>query len=131
MTASDPTVTDVYERSEACLGSDRRLAFLAELVYELSLAARGLYPPDGTDEREAVAGFIAHNEMLQVLSASLRADLGGRGRGYPDRALVEALAGKARTWGREAILKAALKYALAETVSHPQPVAAGVDKSRA
>jgi hypothetical protein len=117
MPASDPTASDVYERAVACLGSDRRLAFLAELVYELSLAARGLYPPDGTEARRAVAGFIAHNEMFQVLADPLRADLGGREGGYPDRALIEALVSKARIWGREATLRSALNHALDETMA--------------
>jgi hypothetical protein len=117
MTIHDPTAADIYERAVACLGSDRRLAFLAELIYEPSLAARGLYPPDGSEERRAVAGFIAHNEMIQVLAAPLRVDLGGGEGGYPDRALVEALVSKARIWGRESTLQAALGYALEETAA--------------
>ena len=116
MTWTDVSPVEVLDRSVACLGSDRRLAFLAERVYELSLAARSLYPRPDTDEYRAAAGFICHNEFFQVLASQLRADVGGLNGGYPKEALIEALAGKASTWGCEAGLRDALERAL-ETIS--------------
>ena len=113
MTSTDVAVAELRDQAVAYLGSDRRLAFLAELVHEVSLAARRAYPPHESEEYRMAAGFICHNEQFQVLASQLRTDLGGWGRGYPSPALVEALIGKARLWGCEAGVRDALARALA------------------
>ena len=113
VTAVEARPASIKDWAVACLASERRLAFLAELVYWLSLEARGLYPPGGTDARRAVRTFICYNEAFQRLASQLRADSTASDGGHPDRALVEALLWDARNWGCEAGVRAALGRALA------------------
>lgn len=122
MTAIDRPPTEIIDRTVACLGSDRRPAFLAELAYEFSLRARGLYPPPDTESYRLDAPFICHNELQQVVASQLRADLGDGTDGYPDPALMRVLVDKARIWGCEDHLRDALANALARVPPSPRHV---------
>lgn len=111
-TATDPPPTG-RARVTACLASDLRLAFFAELVYWLSLEARGLYPPPISGAYQEAAALICSNETVQKLAAQMRADLEGNGGGYPDRALVEVVLVGADVWGCADVVRSALTQALA------------------
>lgn len=109
---TDLVTTETFDRVEQRLRSDRRLVFLAELLYELSLGMRATYPAAGTEAYRAVAAFICHNELVQTLAESLRSSLNGRGHGYPDAALLASLAGDARIWGCDRPFERALAQSL-------------------
>ena len=112
---TDVATPDMVERSLSRLDSDQQAAFLAALVFELTLANRALYPPPGTEAYQEVGGFICHNELLHAVANQLRAKVGGHGQGFANEALVETLVGTARAWGCDASLRSALVRALASS----------------
>lgn len=109
---TDLVTTGTFDRVEQCLRSDRRLSLLAELLYELSLGMRAVYPDAGTEEYRAAAELICYNELLQSLAASLRASVSGRDPGYPDAALLAVLTGDAEVWGCDRQFDRALARAI-------------------
>lgn len=110
---ADLLTTGTSDRVEQRLRADRRLAFLAELLYELSLGMRAAYPAAGTEDYHAVAAFICHNELVQTLAESLRSSLSNRRSDSPNPALLSSLAGDAGIWECDRQFELALARALA------------------
>ena len=71
--------------------SSNSAMFLAVLVDELTLSARGEYEVGRKDAVRGGAGLRPFNEMLRVVAAQLGRTAGTGARGYPNEALVDVL----------------------------------------
>jgi hypothetical protein len=106
--AGEPS--DVFDQALDCLGSERRTTFLVNLYYELTVAARSLYPTPNTGE---AAGYICFNELHHLVANQLRIDLDGRGVRPSDAALFKTMVETARNGGCEGSLGWALSRSVA------------------
>lgn len=94
------------------LASQDRRVFLAALVRELGLRARGHYVEAGASETGAVAGLRCINELVLVVGAQISSDMAGQPE-YPDDALLTLLEEKAQGGGCMADLHWAIASAIA------------------
>ncbi|HEY7033752.1 MAG TPA: hypothetical protein VH482_20620 [Thermomicrobiales bacterium] len=112
---ANAAATHIRDRVAEIVGSDRRLAFLSRLAWELVIDVRAYYPAPDTDAYRTLGQFICLNELLHNLTSQLRSDLDhGRG-GYPDRALVDGVFSKSRAWRCEDSAQQAFREAVAST----------------
>jgi hypothetical protein len=103
----------VLDQALDCLGSEPRTTFLVNLYYELTVAARNLYPAPDTGAHREAAGFICFNELHHIIAGRLRGDLNVRGVLPSDPGLFRRMVETARRGGCEGSLGWALSRAVA------------------
>jgi hypothetical protein len=91
---------------------ERKLRIVSALAYNLTVGARGAYPGLVT-EPQAATRLRSLNEVQHTVAAKLMNDLGGGSLGFPDEAFLDVLFDKARIWGCEPQVLAALQRSLA------------------
>ncbi len=101
----------LFDGVRAVLASERREAFLAETLYWLGMAGRGVYVEAGNTAEQSATSLRCQNELLLVVATQLLATLGHM-RGYPDEAFLRALAEKSTIGGCDEQLRWLLNEAL-------------------
>jgi hypothetical protein len=118
MTMASVTARSIRDRVTQVLESDRRIAFLSKLAWELVIAVRGRYPAPDTGAYREVGEYICLNEILHNLTSQLWSNLDHSKGGYPDGALIEGIFGKSRAWHCENASEEALRKAVVRTAPH-------------
>jgi len=81
------------------LAGENRAAFLARLVFNLSISARACYPETEADSARSIEVLTGLNEVLHIVGSQLRSEAGGGG-GYPDdETFIQAVLGQATLHG--------------------------------
>jgi hypothetical protein len=107
--------TSIRDRVADVVSSDRRLAFLSKLAWELVIAVRACYPAPETNAYRDLGEYICLNEILHNLTSQLWSELDHGSSGYPNQALVEGILGKSRGWHCENASQGALREAVVRT----------------
>ncbi len=94
------------------LGSDKAVPFLACLSWELTLAARGEYGPQGNMPPGSEYALRSYNELLHRTSMQMCQAVGMPHGGYPDEAFINMLQAEADRAGRLPNLESAVGRAL-------------------
>jgi len=102
------------------LRSDAALSFLAQLMYELTRAARDEYGPEGTMPPGSEFALRCFNEMLHRTSMQMRKVLGTPDAGYPDDVYLNMLDNEANVGERPGVLTSVLTRAV-EAATSPSP----------
>jgi len=96
------------------LDRDAARVFIAQLIWELTLGARGQYGPEGTMPAGSEVLLRCFNELIHRSTAQLRQALGSTGSGYPPDAFVDVVEAEASRNGLLEELEADMVRALAK-----------------
>ena len=106
------SASDVWSQAAEVLKSERAAALLGCMVYELTLAARSRYGPEGSMPSGSEYPLRCINELLHRTGMQLRQLAGMPDAGYPTDAYLETIRHEAENGGLLAELEDVIRRAL-------------------